>query len=182
MAAKPKSRNKPIFGAPRKFKTPEALATACDKYFAEVDKWRDHKNVAKVVKGEVQIVKLERSVPYCIERLTDFIGIVPSTWYGWKNKNSSTYRPDLLEVIEQVDNKINAQHFEGASTGTFNSVIMSRKLGLADRQIVEGQMNTRVENVSAHAESFAADILRSHGLEPIGQDTKEKTDDETSDA
>lgn len=166
------SRNKPL-GAPPKFDGAEDLRVACEAYFSEVDEWRDHKNVPKVAKGVVKIVKVERSVPYCIERLCNHIGIVPRTWYAWKDENHALYREDLIQVIEWAENVMRAQHFEGASTETFNTVIMSRALGLADKQIVEGELNAKVENVAKHAESFANGILKEHGLEPYQEEKEE---------
>ncbi len=61
-----------------------------------------------------------------------FMGITSVTWYAWKKE-----RADLKDVIAWAEEIIRMQKFEAAAAGLLNANIISRELGLADKQIVE---------------------------------------------
>ncbi len=46
--------------------------------------------------------------------------------------------PAFFEVITRADQIIDQHQFEGASVGAFNANIIARKLGLADKKILQG--------------------------------------------
>ena len=127
---------------PSKYKNPEDLWEECKKYFKYVDNNPMYETKAFVVKGEVVQEKIPKPIPYTLAGLRLFLGINTDTWNSWrKNRN------DLMEVIEKAEQIIWQQKFAGAAADLFNANIISRELGLADKQdhtSSDGSVGTKV--------------------------------------
>lgn len=116
-------------GRRRKFETAEELAEACEAYFrwASENPLVDEKPMN--VGGEIKTAKTDKMRAWTVYGLCNFIGIHFSAWHRWRDE-----RPDLLDVIEDVDQIMFAQKLEGAASDLFNPMIIGRVLGLAEKQ------------------------------------------------
>lgn len=108
------------------FDNADLLFEECCKYFEATDKrkWNrvDYKG------KDIEKVLIPTDTPYTISGLCLYLGITEKTWRQWRN-----VREDLSSVINQVDNIIYTQKFEGATVGIYNANIIARDLGLMDK-------------------------------------------------
>ena len=115
-------------GRERKFKTPAQLGQACNAYF----RWAaDNPLLEEVVshyQGRAIITELKRLRPFSLEGLCHHLDICVSTFRNYEK------RDDFLIVTARVRQVIEMQQFEGSVAGLLNANIISRKLGLADKQ------------------------------------------------
>lgn len=82
------------------------------------------------------IVEVPAGRPYTWPALCSYLGCSESYFRTFK----STHKDgplDFLTVIEWIEQTIYNQKFEGASIGVFNANIISRDLGLVDKQSTE---------------------------------------------
>lgn len=90
-----------------------------------------------------QTIDMPLQRAYSIEGFTNFANISYQTFLNYEsddyNKDDKTY----FEVCTRMRKIIDDQHFTGGMAGTFNSNIVTRKLGLADKK--EMEVNTKVE-------------------------------------
>lgn len=112
------------------FTDPVKLQEACIEYFewVEANPLKEEKigfYMGESVKDE--IVKMR---PMTMGGLSIFLGITMQCLYEWKKS-----REDLKPVIEWAESVIRDQKFAGAAAGLLNANIISRDLGLADKQI-----------------------------------------------
>ena len=117
-------------GAPQLYESPELLRLACLEYFEwiEVNPLVSTKvgfSYGEAVKTEITHVRAMTK-----GGLAAFLGITHETLIEWKKT-----RPDLKPVIDWAENYIWNQKFEAAGAGLLNANIISRELGLADKQI-----------------------------------------------
>ena len=115
-------------GRDKLFATPDLLWQAacewCDKHpWYKSEAIKNGKSVGKIVK-----IPTER--PYSLMGFLVYIGTSPSYWYDFKAANHI----DFSCVISEIEKIIETQQFEGAAVGAFNANIISRKLGLIDKQ------------------------------------------------
>lgn len=122
-------RQRTKHGVDALFTDPDLLFEECCEYFDATDERKLYK---KDFKGNQAIeVDIPHDIPYSISGLCLFLGITEKTWREWRKE-----RADLSSVISRVDSIIYTQKFEGATTNLFNANIISRDLGLMDRQDV----------------------------------------------
>lgn len=114
------------------FSGPEDLWEACLEYFEWVEQNPLLEGIA--FQGKVAPDGLPKMRAMTVEGLCVFLDIDKTTWFDWRNNRS-----DLSHVISKVETIIFQQKFEGASAGFLNANLISRHLGLADRQEVSGK-------------------------------------------
>jgi hypothetical protein len=116
-------------GRPKKFSSPEALWEKCVGYFDWVNNNPFIEHKATQFQGAQVDMYNELQRPMTKEGLTIFVGITHETWlqYG-KTKH------EFSEVVKQVNEIIYDNKFSGATAGFFNSNIIARDLGLADKK------------------------------------------------
>jgi hypothetical protein len=118
-------------GRDKLFATPDLLWQAACEYFEWCDKHPWYKSEAiKNGKSVGEIVKIPTERPYSLMGFLVYIGTSPSYWYDFKAANHI----DFSCVISEIEKIIETQQFEGAAVGAFNANIISRKLGLIDKQ------------------------------------------------
>lgn len=130
------------------FVTPELLWEAACEYFNWVDAhpWFKIEQLKTPVietnkeTGEKKITavtKVPTARPYSLSGFCLYAHASENFWKEFrKNENLSE---DFLAVIARVEEIISTQQFEGASVGAFNANIISRKLGLSDKQEMTGK-------------------------------------------
>ena len=83
-----------------------------------------------------QVVKIPQQRAYSIEALCNYLDISKSTFERYSKESEYETYWDTCSRIKQI---IDAQHFEGGMVGAFNANIVTRKLGLADKQELTGK-------------------------------------------
>lgn len=108
------------------FSSPSILWEACVEYFEATDarKWVKQDWVGK----DAMPVLRETETPYTWTGLYVFLDIDHVTWLNYEE------REDFITITTRVRNIIYTQKFEGAAVGAFNPTIISRDLGLVDKQ------------------------------------------------
>lgn len=120
----------------RNFKyTPEELWDEAVKYFD----WMSERTWIKkeAVKGRdgAEIVDLPTSTPFSLETFCLFADIDHKTFANYES-DEATYK-DFFPIASRIRKIIESQQFEGATVGAYNSSIVARKLGLADKKDME---------------------------------------------
>src|SRR5690606_22908798 len=83
------------------------------------------------------------------------IGISRQGWSEYKAKE------DFSDIVEQVEAVIFSQKFEGASGGFLNASIISRELGLADKQDLTSSDGSMSPKPALDASKLTDEQLRS---------------------
>jgi len=130
------SKEKPLwkteskFNKEKLFSDRELLYKAAKNYFEWCDKntWFKQEPVKSGSEcGRIIDIPIRR--PYSISGFCSYIKCSQGFYYRFK-KNCSA---DFLETIELIEDIIEAQQFEGAVIGVFNTSIIARKLGLREQ-------------------------------------------------
>ncbi|UWS79976.1 DNA-packaging protein [Phaeobacter sp. G2] len=121
-------------GRPPLYNDPDHLWRDCCGYFEWTVDNPLCEQKAFVHQGEAVFAQVSKMRAMTIAGLCNFLGITRETWIDWRNK-----RADLSEVISCVEAVIWRQKFEGAAAGLLNANLISRDLGLVDRQEHTGE-------------------------------------------
>lgn len=153
----------PIWGNPRKPKkyTPQKYWEGACKYFdwsiknpikiIEQSKMPQKlpSNYKKETHGPIknftkQVIELPHARAFSIERLCVFLNIHRSTFNNYlSGKGYETYFDISLRIKDIID----SQHFEGGMSGLFNAGIVTRKLGLAEKNDHTSSDGTMTPNI-----------------------------------
>ncbi len=124
-------------GTPKIFSTPQELAEAANEYFEFIEqnpfKEQDFRG-----KDATQ-VSINRMRPMTIEGLCNTLEINRQTFYNYE-KN-----PDFFDICSRIRQIIETQQFEGAAAGFLNANIISRKLGLSEKQELNHNLGATFE-------------------------------------
>lgn len=117
-------------GAPQLYACPNLLTQAVYEYFEWIE--QNPLKSTKVGFSYGEAIKTEITHVRAMTKtgLAMFLGITTHTLQDWKKT-----REDLKPVIEWAEGCIWNQKFEAAGAGLLNANIISRELGLADKQI-----------------------------------------------
>ena len=132
-----KLRNK--HGRSKRFASPEQLWEAACEYFAYCDRtpWKAIKNKTKGEIKEKEESPTQR--PYSLTGLMAYLDVSKSFWNDFKKGSHE----DFSVVITRIENVIRTQQLEGAIVGAFNPNIVSRIIGLSDKQKVTHTINSK---------------------------------------
>lgn len=125
------------------FSSPELLWSAACEYFEWCDNTPWYKKEAiKSGKKPGKIIDIPTSRPYTISGLCCYLGCNESYFRKFNIDNNKDFCP-VISMIEQI---IETQQIEGAMVGAFNANIVSRKLGLSDKQEINntGDINANI--------------------------------------
>ena len=116
-------------GRKKLFETPELLLEAAKEYFQWCDDnpWSSEE-ITTTDKGNYFKSK-PTPRPYSLMGFRSFVG-ASDNWLTEFKKNCSV---DFLGVIDDIEQYIYTQQWEGATVGAFNSNIIARTLGLKDK-------------------------------------------------
>jgi hypothetical protein len=128
-------------GRELEYKTPDELQPEIIAYLEYCDENPWYKNEA-IKSGDRagEIIKIPTARPYTIGGLCIYLGITQKTWLNYKE------REDFLQLITWAEEVCRTQKFEGAAVGAFNANIISRDLGLADKQDINA--NVAIEQIT----------------------------------
>lgn len=115
----------------RKYSEPDILLACCIEYF----RWAKRTPIKEPrlfsYMGDVTESYIEKPRPLTIEGLCAFLSITQRTWWNYRNET------ELSEVCEWVENIMFDKNFSLAAAELLNPSIISRQLGLADKQEVQ---------------------------------------------
>ena len=113
---------KPIFA------TPDDLWDAACEYFEWVENNPLIETKLFSYEGEIVEGEIPKMRAMTIQGLCFFLDISDDTWANYSKSE------DFIGICENIKKVIFTQKFEGASGGFLNASIISRELGLADKQ------------------------------------------------
>lgn len=134
-------RARSTHGREKLFSTPDCLWSACCEYF----QWVEENPLIEMRPFAYQGVVVQEPVPkmraMTINGLCIFLDIDLSTWNTYKNREGYE---DYFTVIKQAEQIIYEQKFTGAAADLLNANIISRELGLADKQEIKQTADVKV--------------------------------------
>lgn len=111
------------------FETPESLWKAACEYFQYVDDNPEQVEVPHVKSGTV---KVKHRQPYTKQDFALFVG-----FSRWEDVVNQREREGFSEIVTRIESIIYSNKFRGAAIGIYNSNIIARDLGLADKREIE---------------------------------------------
>lgn len=124
-----KARSK--HGRDKKIASAELLKEACEEYFQWVEDNPLQEERLFAYQGVVTKENAYKMRAMTIDGLCIFLDIESHTWRNWREDK------DFLPVIDWAEKIIRNQKFTGAAADLLNANIISRDLGLADKQEIE---------------------------------------------
>ena len=139
------------------FTTAAELRTAAMEFFQWCDDHPLLEEEVAVYQGDVTRFDKTKVRPYTLRGLAIYLNISVS--------RLERYRagiPEFVLAMELIDQIIHTQKFENAAAGILNASIISRDLGLADKQELTGANGgpIQTEEVSNDAATFASRMAR----------------------
>lgn len=115
-------------GRDKLFATPEELLESAVNYFDWCDNnpWIEKKTISS--KDDDRIEEKPTARPYSRRGWYHYISCSES----WLREFKKVCSEDFLRVIEEIENYIDNQQWEGATVGAFNANIIARTLGLRE--------------------------------------------------
>ena len=123
------------------FESPELLWESACEYFDSVEEnpFISEETTSKISHVEHKEIRHKR--PFTLHALCLYLDCSRNYFNMFKQTCDTDLKKDFLAVITRIEDVIYSQKFEGASAGLFNSNIIARDLGLAEKTINE---NTNV--------------------------------------
>ncbi len=140
----------------KKYASAEDLANVAKEYFQWVEDNPFYEEKAFAYMGEITKEKIEIQRPYTLAAFCLYAGITDQTF---RNYDGDEVLGPVCEAIRSV---VDNQKFEGAASNIFNANIISRDLGLADKQDVKhsgGTTNTTNVTVNKEDLQSVLDLL-----------------------
>ena len=171
----PAPKGHPLWGNPLKPKkyTPEQLWKGACEYFRWVDEnpWKiveQKKAVTRITNAMAEtlpsdeiekltnpIAEIPKQRPYTIEAMCRYLNISPDTFENYSKAVGYETYFGTCRAIKEI---INSQHLEGGMVGAFNSNIVTRKLGLAERY--SGDINLNMPKVEVNDKETAESVKK----------------------
>lgn len=148
--------NRSKHGRDKLFSTPDLLWEAATEYFT----WCDNNPWLKkeaIKSGDMcgELVSIPTQRPFTLSGFLLYIGASE----GYLRQFKTTASEDFLTVIENIEQAMYTQKFEGAAVGAFNANIIARDLGLAEKS--EGkttQVNYNVETTPEEVRNISKQL------------------------
>ena len=131
------------------YATADELWAAAQQYFEWVEANPLHTHETVKFQGEARLVKVPKMRAMTIAGLCLHIGVTQETWCQYRKRDEA-----FSEVTAMIDSIIRTQKFEGAAADLFNANIISRDLGLVDRQARDLDVGPK-DSLAAIAEGLA---------------------------
>ena len=136
-------------GRPKRYSSAEEVREHAEGYFLWLE--ANPLKAAEIVsyQGSARIVDKPKRRVATLRGLCGFLGICQETWQRWRKLEEPTTmsaedRGELTRVIAQIDEAITEDKFAGATSGLYDSRIISRDLGLIDKQEVSGTVKVSI--------------------------------------
>lgn len=138
-------------GRPATFESPDVLWEECIKYFEWVEDNPLYEGKLVSFQGHSTIVAVPKMRAMTIQGMCLFLNLSLSTWQGWRETERQPRTP-FSGVLEQAEEIIRKQKFEGAAAELLNPNIIARDLNLkehTDLSSEDGSMSppSRIERI-----------------------------------
>jgi hypothetical protein len=131
-------------GTEKKF-TPQQWSDIIEEYFNYCDNNPLFKNEAlKSGDRAGEIIRIPTARPYLIEGLCNYANIHPQTFYNYLEKEGYE---DYFEITARARNRIYQQNIEFGYVGSYDSNLVARKLGLADKKELRAELKEQKINL-----------------------------------
>jgi len=131
-------------GTEKKF-TPQQWQDKINEYFSFCDNNPLYKNEAlKSGDRAGEIIRIPAARPYLIEGLCNYANIHPQTFYNYLEKEGYE---EYFEITARARNRIFQQNIENGYIGAYDSNLVSRKLGLADKKELRAELKEQKINL-----------------------------------
>lgn len=115
-------------GRPLKYDDPQKIWLEALNYF----RWAEANPIWEArpfaYQGEVTLEQIPHRRAWTIQGLRLYLGVNNDTWRQWRTN------PKFSSVVAAIEEAIYEQKLTGAAADQFNANIISRELGLADKQ------------------------------------------------
>lgn len=139
------------------FTDPEKLKEAAFDYFTKTSE-RKLKEKDWVGKDAFEVER-EHTPPFTLTGLCIFLDVNTAYWRHFKESKTVKEDEDFSTVITRIENIIYTQKFEGAATGFYNSSIIAKDLGLADKQELKHSGSIQSVNLTKEEAKQISDAL-----------------------
>lgn len=123
-------------GRDKLFASADLLWEAACEYFTYTDENPLKESQAFAYQGSVELQELPRMRAYSMPALCLYLGCSDSYFRAFKS-TAKEGDEDFLTVIARIEQVMFTQKFQGASAGLLNANIISREIGLVDRQSID---------------------------------------------
>ena len=131
-------------GTEKKF-TPQQWQDKINEYFSFCDNNPLYKNEAlKSGDRAGEIIRIPAARPYLIEGLCNYANIHPQTFYNYLEKEGYE---EYFEITARARNRIFQQNIENGYIGAYDSNLVSRKLGLAEKKEIRAELKEQKINL-----------------------------------
>lgn len=133
--------------AKTKYPNPESLIAACFGYFEWLEANPLYEAKLVTFEGDSSIEQLPRMRTPTLAGLCLYLGIHRDTWGSWRRGEK---RVDLQPVVEVVEQKLYDDKFTGAAAGLLHPMIITRDLGLVEKQQVDSKTTVVIDGDEAN--------------------------------
>ena len=126
-------------GRKPKFDDPQVLLKVCEEYFQWVEDNPLYEMKVFAYQGEIVKTQIPKMRAMSVAGLCGFLDISRVTWDTYRKSN------DFLNIINDVEERIRQQKFEGASADLLNANIIARDLHLVERTEQQHNLTGRVQ-------------------------------------
>lgn len=123
-------------GREKLFSSSELLWEAAAEYFTWCDENPLYESKAFAYQGEVIIEQLPKLRAYTMEGLCLYLGCTDDYFRSFKSQDRLN-KEDYITVITRIEKTIYNQKFTAAAADLLNANIISRDLGLSDKQNID---------------------------------------------
>jgi hypothetical protein len=121
-------------GRDKLFSTPELLWDAACEYFQWCEENPLEEEKVFQYQGVIVRTKVNKMRAMTLSQLCFYLGCSASYFRTFKSTSKEENNKDFLTVINEIEDTIYNQKFQGASADMLNANIIARDLGLADHQ------------------------------------------------
>lgn len=147
---------------PKMHLTPEDFLKDCVRYFQWAEDHPLLEDKAFNFQGDVIHDEVAKMRPFTKKGLAIFLGMPESRLRTYSKRG-----PAWAEAVEMVEDAIYTQKFEGAAAGLLNAGIITRDLGLADKQEVSADVQTVDNTVPEFPEEHRANLVHPDDPNPL---------------
>lgn len=130
-------------GRDKLFKTPQLMWEAACEYFVWCEENPLIESKAFAFQGEITIAKLPKMRAMTLSQLCFYLNCSESYFRSFKSTLKEEDK-DFLTVINEIEQTIYNQKFQGASADLLNSNIIARDLGLAEKTNINFDKPTEI--------------------------------------
>lgn len=113
------------------FESPKQMLEMANDYFTWAEDNPLYEDKAFAFQGTITHDKVAKMRVFTIVAMCNHMGITSNTWGNYRGYE------DFKDIVKIIDKVIRDQKFTGATADLLNPMIISRDLGLAEKQIVE---------------------------------------------